>query len=48
MFFSLIMGWEMFTRFSAVSTMEKVSGLRLSFPLSTLEMSRISLISVSR
>ena len=38
----------MFTRFSTVSTMEKVSGLRLSFPLSTLEISRISLISVRR
>ena len=48
MFFSFTIGWEMFTRFSAHSTMEKVTGLRLSLPLSTLEMSRMSLISVSK
>ena len=48
MFFSLTMGWEMLMRFSAHSTMEKVTGLMVSLPLSTLEMSRISLIRVSR
>ena len=48
MFFSLIIGWEMLTRFSTVSTIEKVRGLSFSFPLSTLEISRMSLMSVSR
>ena len=48
MFFSRTMGWERLIRFSAHSTMEKVTGLRLSFPLSTFDISRMSLISVSR
>ena len=48
MFFSLIIGWERLTRFSTVSTMENVRGLSFSFPLSTLDISRMSLISVSR
>ena len=48
MFFSLIIGCDRFIRFCTVSTIEKVTGLRFSFPLSTFEMSRMSLISVSR
>ena len=48
MFFSFTIGWERFTRFDVVSTMENVTGLRLSFPLSTLEMSSMSFIRVSR
>ena len=47
-FFSLIMGCETVTRFSTVSTMEKVRGLRFSLPLSTLEISRMSLIKDKR
>ncbi len=47
-FFSLSIGCEIFTRFSTVSTIENVKGLNFSFPLSTLDISKMSLISVSR
>ena len=46
-FFSLIIACEIFTRFSTVSTIENVSGLNFSFPLSTFDISKISLMSVS-
>ena len=36
------------TRFSTVSTTENVTGDKFNFPLSTFEISRISLISVSK
>ena len=44
----MTIGCEMFTRFSAHSTIENVTGLSVSLPLSTFEISRMSLISVSR
>lgn len=44
----LTMGCEILIRFSTVSISENVSGFSFSFPLSTFDISRMSLISVSR